>query len=589
VTAAETAATSIGAGPRILALGAETAAKLAAGEVVERPASAVRELVDNAIDAGARSVSVLVTNGGLDLIRVSDDGGGIERAELPVCVERHTTSKLRGIEDLARLTSLGFRGEALHSIASVSRLRIRSRPPGRPGCDAEYEGLRLVREAACGCSEGTQVEVRGLFYNTPARLKFLKGPTAEANRVEQLVRRYALGHPEVAFHLQIEGKERLRSPGTGALDAALAALYGWRTVEQLLPVRGESHAATVEGFASPPSFSRSNRGDMHVFVNGRWVQSRPLLYALQEAYSTLLMVGRFPLAALHVRTPPEQLDVNVHPAKHDVRFADERGVSSVVGRAVRAALLAAHQTPQGSDGRVEVAQFGFGGVPGRSPDVAAAPAAEWPRQAAEPEEQGLGGDAGEGRLPPLRILGQLGRSYIIAEGPDGMCLVDQHAAHERVLLERLQDAVRSSAVQSQSLLEPAVVPLSPAQAARSAAFVRELSALGFAAEAFGEGAILLRAVPAGTPPDRAATLIAALEEGLEGLDDVEERRRAMLATVACHSAIRAGQVLDPREMRALIGDLERTRVPTACAHGRPTMLEISRLELEREFGRRGSR
>ncbi len=574
----------------IKVLGPETAAKLAAGEVVERPSSVVRELVDNALDAGAQTVSVLITNGGMDLIKVVDDGAGMDRADLRTCAERHATSKIEGIEDLSRISSLGFRGEALHSIAAVGRLRIRSRQIEQPGCEVEFDGLRLARETASGCPEGTQVEIRNLFHNTPVRLKFLKSPTAEAARVEQLMRRYVLGRPDVAFRLHVDGREGVRSPGTGDPLDAIAAVYGWRVAESLLKVDAAEAAGEVNGYLSPPSLTRSNRSDMHVYVNGRWVQSRPLLFALQEAYSSLLMVGRFPLCVLHLHVPPDRVDVNVHPAKSDVRFADERGVASLVGRTARNTLLRNSGADDAAATPLDITQFAF--RPAAPMETASADllraSQEHPNGSLDVAHVDSTTDAHEGRLPPLRIVGQLACTYIIAEGPHGMCLVDQHAAHERVLLERLQDG-RGAAEESQALLEPVVVPLSPVQAERAEEWVRELASLGFAVETFGDQSLLLRSVPAGVPAERAPEILCALEEGLEGLGSAEERRRAMLATLACHSAIRAGQLLDTTEMRRLIQDLERTRVPTACAHGRPTLLEISRLDLEREFGRRGSR
>ena len=574
----------------IMVLEAGTAAKLAAGEVVERPASVVRELVDNALDAGARSVTVLITSGGLDLIRVVDDGTGLARDDLPLCTARHATSKLRGIEDLAAIRSLGFRGEALHAISSVSRLRIRTCRAGEPGIEAQYDGPTLTRETALGCPQGTQMEVRDLFYNTPARLRFLKGPSAEGSRVEQVMRRYVLGHPGVAFKVLIDGREALHSSGSGDLREAVSSVYGWRLIERLVPIEASEAPGSLTGLLSTPPLSRANRSDIHVFVNHRWVQSRSLLFAIQDAYNSLLMIGRFPVAVLDVQVPPDRLDVNVHPAKSEVRFADERGVSSLVGRSVRATLRGAAEDER-SEKPISVAQFAFSPVSGTAEQVMQGGTwvpGELPSAFEAPEQLEPTGHA-EGRLPPLRLLGQLASTYIIAEGPQGMCLVDQHAAHERVLLERLQAADTTGVRESQVLLEPLVVPLSGAQAEHAARWAAEITTVGFVAEPFGAAALLIRAVPAEVPADRAASLLAELQEGLEGLDSAEQRHRAILATTACHSAIRAGQVLDQLEMRRLIRDLEQTRVPTACAHGRPTLLEISRLDLEREFGRRGSR
>ncbi len=566
---------------------ADTAAQLAAGEVIERPAAVVRELLDNALDAGARNISVHAAGGGLDILSVSDDGCGLSAGDLALCTQRHSTSKLRRIEDLANLSSLGFRGEALYSIAGVSRLRIKSRPPGTPGCEVEYDGERVVRQAGWGGREGTQVEVRDLFYNTPARLRFLKGPTTESARIERLLKRYILGHPGVRFTLSVDGREVLRSPGTGDLQQAMAALYGWQLSEQLLPVEAYEGGVSVAGFVATPQVSRRNRADMNIFVNNRWVESRSILYAVQDAYSSLLMVGRFPVVALQIRVPPDQLDVNVHPAKSEVRFADERGVTSLTSRAVRAALLPA--SGRGADDTdqqpLSVLQYSFSPREVRAPDLGPLPAptattADFPApEEVEPFT----------RLPSLRILGQLAHTYIIAEGPSGMCLIDQHAAHERVVLENLQDSFASGTLESQTLLEPLLVPLTSAQRDGISDLVGELRSLGFEAEPFGGETLLVRSVPAALPSDRVGPLLEALQEGLEGLAGAEERHRGMVATLACHSAIRAGRVLDLVEMRSLIQQLEKTRFPLSCAHGRPTLLELSHHELEREFGRRGSR
>ncbi len=582
-------ASMIAPGPTIRLLEPDTVAKLAAGEVIERPASVVRELVDNALDSGARRITVQIGRGGMDLVRVTDNGRGMSREDLRACTAAHATSKLASVEDLTRLSSLGFRGEALHSIAAVSRLRIFSRPAGEQrGGEVSFEGGEMTHEAPSGCPEGTRVEVRDLFFNTPARLRFLKGPAAEGSRVEQLVRRYVLGYPHVAFRLISDGRDTISSSGSGDLLTAIARVYGWRVAESMLEVELDDPAASVAGYVGPPSVSRPNRSDMHLYVNGRWVQSRSLLYAVQEAYSSLLMVGRFPVVVLSVRVPPEHLDVNVHPQKAEVRFADERGVSSAVGRAVRSPLVQAASPEQGRPPSISQLVF----APESS--TPAGPQDASPRVTGSEEPAGIADpppadEPRESGLPPLRILGQLAATYIIAEGPEGMCLIDQHAAHERVLLEQLQDAVGARSAESQALLEPVVVPLSGAQRGRAESFLEELSALGFRAEPFGDDSLLVRAVPPCAARSGIEQLVAELGEGLEGLGTVEERRRAMLATLACHSAIRAGQVLDSQEMRALIRSLESTRVPTACAHGRPTILELTRSELEREFGRRGPR
>lgn len=567
----------------------DTVSKLAAGEVVDRPASVVRELLDNAIDAGATAISVHITGGGTNLIKVVDNGSGMERADLLVCAERHCTSKISGIDDLMSLTSLGYRGEALHAIASVSRLRVQSRPRGGVGAQVEYEGTERIREGAVGCPEGTAVEVRDLFFNTPARLKFIKGPVAEANRVEQVVRRFVVGYPGVSFTLEIEGREQVRSVGSGEIRDAVAAVYGWRVAERMAEVSAESAPVKVRGLVSPPQISKPNRSDIQMFVNGRRVHNPSLLYAVQEAYSSLLMAGRFPITVLYLNLPADQLDVNVHPQKSEVRFADERGVTSALNKAVRACLIRESGPPSKAEFTDAISQAAF--------DQPLQSLLQRGGGLTEPVEGGAvsarvddpGQEAASAALPPLTVLGQLAATYIIAAGPQAMCLIDQHAAHERVLLERLQSSFREGGIEGQALLEPLVVPLSPLQAERAGAFAAELAAVGFEVEVFGGDALIVRSVPACVPHFEAGGLISELEQGLEGLATTEERQRAMLASMSCHGAIRAGQSLSMEEMRALIRDLGRTRVPTACAHGRPTILELSTADLEREFGRRGFR
>lgn len=576
---------------QIRRLDRETVTKLAAGEVVERPASVVRELVDNAIDSGATSVAIDIENGGLNLIRVVDNGRGMSEHDLAVCAQPHCTSKLTSLPELPNLASLGYRGEALHSISVMSRMRIVSRTPDAPqGSAISFEGNRCLGQQTQGCPEGTRVEVRDLFFNTPARLKFLKGAMAESTRIEQAVRRFVLGYPYIAFKLRIEGREQLSSSGSGSALDALIAVYGLRVAESVIEVRGESDAAKVEGYVSLPSISRSNRSDMHTFVNGRWIQNRSLLFAIQEAYTSLLMTGRFPIALLKITVPGDSLDINVHPQKLEVRFADERGVARCVGRAVRNEL-ASSAIPQ-QEGSVATPQLRIGGMQGGLSGVnsfSATPSVEVRADDTEHSPNTTSASGEDPGLDSLRILGQLAGSYIIAEGTEGMCLIDQHAAHERVLLERFQHMARGGTAQIQSLLEPVVVPLTPVQALHARELTAELAALGFGVESFGEDTLLVRAVPAGLPPSEVAALVEELAGGIEGLADAEERRNAWLASLACHSAVRAGQPMSPAEMRQLLDDLARTRIPTACAHGRPTILELSKNDLDREFGRRGFR
>ncbi len=612
-------------GPRrINVLPDEVASKIAAGEVVERPASVVRELLDNAIDAGARHVRVEIRGGGRDLIRIIDDGFGVTRDDMPRAFLRHATSKIKTADDLWTVRTLGFRGEALYSIAAVSRLSFVSRPTGEQvGYELALEGGRPVSDGPRGSPPGTIVTVRELFYNLPARLKFLKSAQAEGAHISALVQSYALAHPAVTFSLTNEGRLTFQSPGNSDLRAAAMSVYGPEVARALLPVGLEpdededweaisSEGVRVYGYVAPPLMSRSNRQAMHFFVNGRSVQSRMLIYAVEEAYHTLLMVGRRPLCIINVLVDPTLVDVNVHPAKAEVKFRDERAMFSAVQRAVRSALTA-HVTPpvygsRGSEGwalpsnegGIEL-EFGptFGLEPTASGINGETPAgplqSELWRMGVGSTHQAFDNDAVEPlppppprNLPPLRVVGQVGNTYIIAEGPDGLFLVDQHAAHERVLYERMGAQLANGDLPIQPLLQPVPLQFSAAQYAEVEGIIPLMAELGFALEPFGDGTVLVRAVPAiyaELKRDIGRDLLEILDTVMHG-SRPERWREEMAITLACHSAVRAGQTLSIDEMRALLGRLELCQHPRACAHGRPTMLHLSTLQLEREFGRR---
>ncbi|HKP54245.1 MAG TPA: DNA mismatch repair endonuclease MutL [Chloroflexia bacterium] len=590
----------------------EVASKIAAGEVIERPASVVRELVDNAIDAGAGRVRVEIAGGGRDLIKVSDDGCGVAREEMPRAFLRHATSKLRTADDLWAIKTLGFRGEALFSIAAVGRVLFRSRPRDREaGYEMALEGGRVVSEGQCGIPPGTSVAVRDLFYNLPARLKFLKSAPAEAAHISALVQQYALAHPGIRFTLVNEGRVTFQSPGDGELRAAAMCVYGSDVGRALLPVglspedNEEEAELTVPdglevyGYVSPPVHSRSNRQAMHFFINTRAVASRMLQYAIQEAYHTLLMVGRYPICVINVQIEPSLLDVNVHPAKSEVKFRDERTVFRAVQRAVRSALQAHVPAPnygsRGAEGwSYSEGTQGIDAEFAQSWQVGSAPPAQsdmWPSRdttaTVEGEPEPLP-PAPPRNLPPMKVVGQLGDTYIISEGPDGLFLVDQHAAHERILYEQLGDSLERGGLPVQPLLQPLPLEFSAAQRAEMEAILPLLSELGFDLEPFGDHALLVRAVPAiyaASRQDVGSDLVAMIDSVVGG-SRPEKWREEMAITLACHSAIRAGQSLALDEMRAMLAQLELCRYPRHCAHGRPTMLHLSRAQLEREFGRR---
>lgn len=570
----------------------EIASQIAAGEVVERPASVVKELLENALDAGASHIKITVDEAGKRLIEVADDGSGIPQKELPLAVERHATSKLASTEDLFKIDTLGFRGEALSSIGSISRLTITSRP-----VEAQV-GMRLQVDAGeaselhpVGTPVGTIVRVEDLFFNVPARLKFLKRDVTERRHIDETVTRYALAYPHVRFDLQQEGKPALQTSGNGDHREILSAVYGVDIARQMLQVLAEDDNLRVDGFISPTTLTRSNRREITFFINGRPVKDPALSAALLKGYHTLLMVGRYPMSVMFLVMPPELVDVNVHPTKAEVRFRDRDRVFVGVQGAVRRALLAHTPVPDLNE------QLRWTPAPsGREMDPV------WGMAAGDresfPGAEGVGVDEvvpsqrtlPTGRVPLLRLVGQVAASYLVAEGPDGLYLIDQHAAHERVLFERFMSQ-RENEIPAQSLLQPAAVELPPASARLLTDQLPVLDGLGFKVEAFGPNTFLVRAIPGLLgqldPSVAIHVLVEDFEEDETPLHNEVESR--IIARVCKRAAIKAGQSMSHEEQRALLSDLEACQSPRTCPHGRPTMIHLSVDLLERQFGRRGAR
>ena len=568
----------------------EVASRIAAGEVVERPASIVKELVENALDAGARRVAVEANEGGVALIRVVDDGCGIDPEELALAFARHATSKLRDDADLDAIATLGFRGEALPSIAAVAEVEAASRPAAlQTGGRVRFRFGELVEQGASGGPAGTAVSVRNLFREQPARLRFLRSTGAEAAQIASIVSHYALAYPEVAFSLRLDGRESFATAGGGDRRAAAAGVYGAEVAAALLEASEQGEGASIEALLAPPSISRANRGYITLFINRRWVRSRSLAYAVEEAYSGLLQTGRFPIAVVDLRLPPGDVDVNVHPAKAEVRLRNERQVFAFVQRPLRRVL--AGLAPVGAEpfgGWPRVAARPGPSAPGDpAPDLTLERA---PLQSAlrpgAPAQETAAQPALPAGLPILRPLGQAGTTYIIAEGPAGLYLIDQHAAHERVLYERFQRDLTRAAEAAQPLLAPVVLELTPAQASLVGAYAGALAEHGFAVEPFGPRGYLLRAAPADMRREDPARAFVELLDLLTREDAPADRRGRVAASLACHAAVRAGQTLAMEEMRDLIRQLEACELPQTCPHGRPTMLHLSADELARRFSRK---
>jgi len=573
----------------------EVASQIAAGEVVERPASVVKELMENAIDAGATQISIRVDEAGKRLIEVSDNGAGIEFDQLALAVARHSTSKLQTASDLFHIHTLGFRGEALASIGSVARMVMTSHSPmEQQGGRVLVDGGTIHATEVIGVPPGTVVRVMDLFYNTPARLKFLKKDQTEKQQIETMVTRYSLAYPDIAFKLVIDQKTVLQTAGNGNRREILAQLYGVDLSQQMLEVVFDADGINLTGYISPISITRSNRKEITFFVNGRWIQDIALSTALIKAYQSYLMVGRYPVTFLSLTLDPEEVDVNVHPAKAEVRFKQPDLLFTTIQRAVRRALLAYSPVPQLNPGGWQGSSTGLptGSTWQNSGlDWGKSPLVENNTDAGNGKEVSMqdGRKTESESIPLLRVVGQIGAVYIVAEGPDGLYLIDQHAAHERILFEKLTG--KNQKIESQNLLEPELVQLDASSSRQVAKSLPALHNFGFGIEEFGTNLFRITAIPAlfmGKDPSTAIRcLVEDFEEDETPLKEFEESR--LIARICKRMAIKGGQNLSHEEQVALLRDLESCSAPRTCPHGRPTMIHLSVDLLERQFGRRGVR
>jgi len=545
--------------------------KIAAGEVVERPASAAKELVENALDAGASAVAVDLRDGGAALVRVTDDGVGMTAEELPLALERHATSKLPSDADLDAIATLGFRGEALAAIAAVSRFTVTSRARGAAeGLRLAGEGGVIAQRLAVPGQAGTSVEVRDLFFNTPARLKFLKSATTELGATLRALTQLALAHPEVQFRVAHNGRASLTAPAAKDVRERAGAIWGWPLAQRLLRVDRTEHGLRVHGFASPPDLTRGGRDDIVIIVNGRPVRDPALLQATLAAYRPLLARDRFPLVVLAIDMPPQDVDANVHPTKAWVRFRNPRLVQEMLVAALHAALRA----------------------PDVVPTMGAAGSATWsgPTTAdagGEQQQHALFAETPAAYAPGRfgRVLGQVQDTFIVATTDDEVFFLDQHVVHERVLFERLETELAAGAPPSQALLFPETVDLPPAARALLERWRPTLERLGFAFEPRPGGALAVSAVPALLKGDEPRRLLEAAVDELGGPKADAPAMERALAFVACRGAIKANTPLAREEMERLVGDLGQTRTPYFCPHGRPIVSRVSLHDIRRELKR----
>ncbi|MGM9669589.1 MAG: DNA mismatch repair endonuclease MutL [Faecousia sp.] len=631
--------------PKVIQLSPHIANLIAAGEVVERPASVVKELLENAVDAGASKVTVEIRDGGMTFLRVTDDGCGMTAEDARTAFLRHATSKLRTAEDLAAIMTMGFRGEALAAIASVSRVDIMTKTAGAiSGTSLHLEAGNITEEEEVGCPEGTTILVRDLFFNTPARMKFMKTDTVEAGKVTAAVQMQALAHPGVAFRFLRDGKEVLSTPGNGQMNAAVYCVYG-RESAQMVEVSSRWEKYTLTGFVSKPTQARPSRAMQTFFVNGRPVKSRLLTAALEEAYRNQMMVGKFPSCVLHLTMPANTVDVNVHPAKTEVKFLSEQTVFDCVHYGVLGALNKTPDRPQMTfkprqeqpapapqprETAVQAKKEDFyrtmsadafkkyasalQNAPRPSPEAAAAAAAKLertslpvqervfiprpaetpapqpkPRQPAIPKPEPVP-EPEQVELPlpqaaPWRMVGELYRTYILVEQGEDAFLIDKHAAHERILFDKLR--AERQEIASQMLLSPVPCRLRPDSKAVLLENTAILEEMGFEAQDFGENTLLLRQIPMDLSPESGSEVLEELAEDLAAgrREDRDTLRDELLHTVACKAAIKAGWRNDEQELLRLVEQVMRREDLKYCPHGRPICVSLSKKQLEKQFRR----
>ncbi len=597
---------------RIRVLPDIVANQVAAGEVIERPASVLKELVENALDAGARRLRVDLRGGGKSLVRVSDDGHGMGRDDALLCLERHATSKIHDSADIGAIRTLGFRGEALPSIAAVSRFRLLTREAdAAAGTEVDVHGGKIVAVREAGCAAGTMVEVRNLFYNLPARRRFLRSDATELGHLHHIFLLHAIARPALGWSLTQDERvvHDLPPAGEGARDdsalllARVKALYGGQLASQLVPVELDRDVVRIRGLTGKPGLSRSNRSELHCFVNRRPVDSRALYYGLVEGYHNALMRGRYPVCFLFLEIDPELVDVNIHPAKREVRFREDARIQGLVIEAVRRAL--GH--PTGS--APQPLAMGLGPTP---PSASPAPppflqpllpSSPLPPVVPSSSPSSSPPQAPSSPLPPVSpsfspssspshdvsILGVVANLYVVAVDAEGLLLVDQHAAHERVLYEQMMGRLDRDAAPSQRLLLPQTVELPPRDAAELRGQIPLLERMGFGIAEFGDRSFIVDALPPFLGVEAVPQLLRSLVDDLGGAGAAVNRARFAEETVAktvCHHAVKANDALRAEELARLIRDLRACENPLTCPHGRPTMLRLSLGELERRFGRR---
>jgi DNA mismatch repair protein MutL len=585
---------------KIIILDENTSNRIAAGEVIERPASVVKELVENSIDAGSDNITIEIKNGGISYIRVTDNGSGISEDDIEIAFERHSTSKIRSSEDLDSICTLGFRGEALASIAAVSKVQLVTRTEGSPyGMNVEISGGQVVGVRQTGCPVGTSFTVRDLFFNTPARFKFLKKDSTEARYISDIVTRIALGNPQISFKLTSNGSDIIHTPGNNDLLSVIFSIYGRKTAREVCEINYTDNDIKITGFAGKPEIAWSNRSHQSIYVNGRYIKSKVAASAIDEAYKTLLLKNRYAFIVLKIEINSLFVDVNVHPAKMDVRFSNEQDLYRCVHDAISNALLsksgirtfrACEKTPQ---------KFIF--------EKSESPSVEYTQQKISVEKSQVGEKSVESHdnnihklesegnssitlenvLSGAKIMGQLFSTYVLLQFNDRILLIDQHAAHERITYETLKRKFTNKETLAQVLISPVVVELTPDEIKLVEDSTDFLNKIGYIFENFGNNSIILRSVPYVNNNNEIGEIFLEIIGILTnaGKKDSDLIADNTLYTIACKAAVKANKKLDNLEIRNMLEELEKVENPYTCPHGRPTIIEITKYEMEKMFKR----
>ncbi|MQG84966.1 MAG: DNA mismatch repair endonuclease MutL [SAR202 cluster bacterium] len=566
------------------------ASKIAAGEVIERPSSVIKELVENSIDANSTTIEIEIINGGMDLIKIIDNGEGITKEDLPLAIKRHATSKIDTIDDLSYLISMGFRGEALASIAAVSQMELSSKPLESPaGSNIQVENSTILNEKPVSMINGTSIIVNNLFYNLPARKKFMSTQKSESNRILRLVNHFCVTYPEIRFKLIIDEKQKINTIGNGELIYTIAKILSQNLANELIPVDFTDNDFKISGYISPPHISRTNRSNILYSVNKRIVKDKLITMALEQAYRGFLTVGRFPITVLDLSTNPSKVDINVHPRKDEVRFMNENEVFSFIQRSVRETLVEKHPVPNTFNSTYDTS---YPLNSSTTKNLFTQKPTDY-NQIDPIEQKFFDFDKNNGQntlqntnFPILRAIGQIDNTYIIAEGENGMYILDQHACHEKINYEKIIESIGSNMMDMQLLMEPYLIDISTLKTKFLTKKLESLNANGVSIDQLDDQTIMLKGVPATISNTKLNEFIKDIESFIESeldIDDALGTMSAIAASIACHSSIRAGDTIDINEMNLLLRGLENCIEPFHCPHGRPTIQNINIQQLNRMF------